>query len=140
MDDSRFNNIKNHEVEGSAIKEKNICRTCEFPLLEAGECVSCSFRSELNFIERHQAGECVSVITTGARVSPQLIDGKWYWTLDANFGDLTEYDGGSISIRTTANSLERLLSLPEGTIAERLSEALQRFDNGEDITRTDTTD
>lgn len=140
MNDSRITNIENLAVEGSASEAKNICRACEFPLLEAGECASCSFRTELDFIERHQAGDCVSVILTGARVSPQLIGGKWYWTLDANFGDLTEFDGGSISINTTANSLEGLLTLPEETNAERLCNALRRFDNGEDIKRANASD
>lgn len=117
-------------------RDDSFC-TCGFPQLETGECVNCGFRTELDFLRRYTAGEPVSVILTGARVSPQLIEGKWYWTLDCNFGDHTEFDGNSVLINTTANSLERLLSLPEGGCPKRLQNALKRFDDGEEITHHD---
>ena len=128
----------NEKSEGESLDRSRALCDCGFPLLDAGECANCAFRTELDFYRRHRAGECVSVILTGARISPQLIEGKWYWTLDSNFGDQTEFDGNSILINTTASSLEGLLSLPGGVDPNRLRDALIRFDNGEDITQTDT--
>ena len=48
------------------------------------------------------------IITLGAKVSPRLIDGKYYWTVDKFFDDST-FDYGDVS--PNASGVSRLSEL-----------------------------
>lgn len=105
---------------------------CGFPL-DSGiaGCVSCEHRQSLEIFRRTKSGEPVSVLFTGVAASPVEIDGRWYWTIDKNFGD-TEFESGNVSVAVTGANLEKLLNLGELNAGRAIAQ-LERFDQGADI-------
>lgn len=116
--------------ESAATGDKAEC-LCGFPLdTEESDCPSCNHRAGLEIYLKVKKGEPVTVLFTGVAASPVEIGGKWYWTIDKNFGD-TEYDCGSLPISVTGKSLEELLNLGDLN-AEETIKRLERFDLGFD--------
>lgn len=105
---------------------------CGFPIVSGiTGCVSCEHREALEILRRTKSGEPVSVLFTGVAASPVEVGGRWYWTIDKNFGD-TEFEGGNISVQVTGASLEKLLNLGDLDAGRAIAQ-LERFDQGAEI-------